>query len=178
MTVFWLDDRAGRYAGLVREHADAFDGVWGDIAPVEFACVAWRLATPPIADPGFIRCHRRVIGVRCERNTYDGSLNARIEIAAPLPAELSRSKTWWRDQGWQEWPEIFGQFVTPTQADLSKTPFVRPVVLVDVPVPLDDLPPTPEAPDADFPATAHRALLVVIRELDRLVAPLITALDG
>ena len=178
MTVFWLDDRAGRYAEVLGQHVAAFDGVWGDIAPVEFACVAWRLATPPVSDPGFIRWHRRVLDVRCTRNTYDGSLNGRVEIASPLPAELGRSKTWWRDQGWQEWPEIFGQFVTPSQADLAKIPYVRPVLLIDVPVPLDDLPPTPDAPGDDFPAAAHRALLVLVRELNRLVAPLITQLGG
>jgi hypothetical protein len=176
MTVFWLDDRDGRYADVLREHAGVFDGIWGDIAPVEFACAAWRLATPPVSDPGFIRRHRRVLSVRCERNTYDGSVNGRVEIAAPPPAELSRSKTWWRDQGWQGWPEIFGQFVTPSQADLAKVPYVRPVLLVDVPVPLDDLPPTPEAPGDDLPETAHRALLVLVRELDSLVAPLISQL--
>jgi hypothetical protein len=177
MTVFWLDDRAGRYAEVLRAHPGEFDGIWGDIAPVEFACAAWRLATPPISDPGFIRWHRRILGVTCTRNAYDGSLNGRVEIASPLPAQLSRSKAWWRDQDWQEWPEIFGQFVTPSQADLSKIPYVRPVLLVDVPVPLDDLPPTPEAAGPDLAETAHRALLVLVRELDRLVAPLLSQLD-
>jgi hypothetical protein len=62
--------------------------------------------------------------------------------------------------------------VTPTQADLAKLPYVRPVL------PLDDLPPTPDAPGDDFPGAAHRAQLVVVRELNRLVAPLITQVEG
>ena len=181
-TAFWLDDlkhtATGRYADVLRDNVGAFDGIWGDIAPVSFACAAWRLATPPGSDPGFVRWHRRVLEVRCERNTYDGSLNAHVEVASPLPAALGTSKTWWRDNGWRGWPEIFGQFVRPTEADLTKIPFVRPVLLVDVPLPLDDLPPTPDGPDRLFAETAHRALLVLVRELNRLVAPLVTRMDG
>lgn len=163
---------------MLRDNVAAFDGLWGDIAPVSFACEAWRLATPPVSDPGFIRWHRRVLTVRCERNSYDGSLNGHLEIASPLPAALQASKTWWRDNGWREWPDFFGQFVTPAKADLAKIPFVRPVLLVDVPLPLDDLPSTPDGPEQRFAETAHRALLVMVRELNRLVAPLVTQLDG
>jgi hypothetical protein len=180
-TAFWLDDpkhtATGRYAGVLRDNVASFDGIWGDIAPVSFACAAWRLATPPVSVPGFIRWHRRVLTVACERNAYDGSLNAHVEIASPLPAALGTSKTWWRDSGWREWPQIFGRFVGPNEVDLTKVPFVRPVLLVDVPLPLDDLPPTPEGPEQRFAETAHRALLVVVRELNRMVTPMVTQLD-
>lgn len=183
-TAFWVDDRdragsvVGPYADLLHEHVAEFDGIWGDIAPVVFACAAWRLATPPVADPGFVRWHQRVLSVRCERNTWDGSLKAHVAIVSPLPAALGTSKTWWRDNGWREWPQIFGQFVEPTEADLAKIPFIRPVLLVDVPLPLDDLPPTPDGPDQRFVQTAQRALLVLVRELNRLVGPVITQVDA
>jgi hypothetical protein len=182
-TAFWVDDRtdrerAGRFTELLNDHIGDFDGIWGDIAPVAFTCAAWRLAIPPLADPGFVRWHRRVLSVRCSRNTWDGSLNAQLTVASPLPAALSASRTWWHDRGWHEWPEIFGQFVEPAKADLAKNPFIRPVLLVDVPIPLDDLPPTPDRPDREFAGTAQRAVLVVVRELNRLVGPVIAQLDA
>jgi len=183
-TAFWLDDRdhadsaTGPYAELLRDHVAEFDGIWGDFAPVAFACAAWRLATPPVADPGFIRWHRRVLSVRCERNTWDGSLNAHVAVVSRLPAALSTSKTWWRDNGWRQWPEIFGQFVEPAEADVAKIPFIRPVLLVDVPLPMDDLPPTPDGPDQRFAETARHALLVLVRELNRLVGPVVIQVEA
>lgn len=181
-TAFWVDDRAqrepdGPFAELLRLHLADFDGVWGDIAPVAFACAVWRLAVPPVADPGFVRWHRRVLSVRCERNTWDGSLKAHVALVAPLPAPLGTSRAWCQDRGWQGWPEIFGQFVEPADADLVKIPFIRPVLLVDVPIPLTDLPPTPDAPDQHLAGTAQRTLLVVVRELNLLLAPVLAALD-
>lgn len=184
--VFWLDPGAdptrsptgGRYAELLRRHVADFDGIWGDISPVAFACTAWRLATPPLADPGFIRCHHRVLTARCEQNTWDGSLIARITVASPLPSALSTVKTWQHDRGWQTWPQVFGQFVEPAQRDLAKYPFIRAVLNLDVPVPLDGLPATPDAPDAAFAATAQRALAGVVREVNRILGPVIAQLEG
>jgi hypothetical protein len=184
--VFWLDPRVdplrlaedGGYADVLRRHLVDFDGVWGDIAPVAFACTAWRLAIPPAADPGFIRCHHRVLTARCEENTWDGSLTARITVVSPLPSALSVSKAWWHDRGWQEWPQVFGQFVEPAQRDLAKYPFIRPVLHMDVPVPLDNLPATPDGPDDTLAATAQRALSCIVRELNRFLAPVVAQLEG
>lgn len=184
-TVFWLDSGAdptrasgdGGYAELVRRHLADFDGIWGDIAPVAFACTAWRLAVPPLAVPGFVRCHHRVLSARCEQNTWDGSLTARITLAVPLPAALDGSKVWWHDRGWQEWPQVFGQFVEPAQRDLAKYPFIRSVLHVDVPVPLDTLPAAPEAPDDTVAATAQQALTGVVRELNRFLGPVVAQLE-
>jgi hypothetical protein len=183
---FWLDPRAdptrrpqdGAYAEVLHRHLADFDGIWGDIAPVAFACTAWRLAIPPIADPGFIRCHQRVLTARCEQNTWDGSLTARLTLACPLPSALTASKAWWHDRGWQEWPQIFGQYVEPAQQDLAKHPFIRPVLYLDIPIPLDDLPPTPEGPDASLAVTAQHALATVARELNRFLGPVLAQLEG
>jgi hypothetical protein len=185
-SVFWLDPRVdtarwsqdGEYADLLHRHVTDFDGIWGDISPVAFACTAWRLAIPPIADPGFIRCHHRVLTARCEQNTWDGSLTARITMASPLPHALSASKAWWQDRGWQQWPQVFGQFVEPAQQDLAKYPFIRPVLHLDIPVPLVDLPATPDRPDGTLAATARSALSGVIRELNRFLAPVIAQVEG
>ena len=110
--------------------------------------------------------------------TWDGSLTARVTMASPLPAALSTSKAWWRDRGWQEWPQVFGQFVEPAQRDLAKYPFIRPVLHLDLPVPLDDLPVTPDGPDETLVATAQRALSSIVRELNRFLGPVIAQLEG
>jgi hypothetical protein len=183
---FWIDGRfdrerarggRSRYAEHMWEHIGEFDGIWGDIAPVAFACAAWRLATPPLASPGFVRWHRRILTATCEPNAWDGSMTARVSLVSPLPAELTASRAWWRDRGWQGWPEVFGQFVEPAARDVTKIPYVRPVLLVDVPIPLDDLPATPDGPVPGLPETATRALTVLVRELDALIAPILDQLE-
>lgn len=184
--VFWIDGRADRerardgvshYSERVWENIGEFDGVWGDIAPVAFACAAWRIATPPLTSPGVVRWHRRILSASCVRNGWDGSLTARVTLVSPLPAALTVSRDWWRDRGWRGWPEIFGQFVEPAEQDLAKVPHLRPTLLVDAPVPLEDLPATPDEPTRDLAETAHRALVVLVRELNDILAPIVTQLE-
>ncbi|MEU8354912.1 hypothetical protein AB0C27_02765 [Nonomuraea sp. NPDC048882] len=176
---FWIDqefdrDRDGRYAVHVRKNLDEFE--WGDIAPVRFACTAWRLAAPPFLDPGYVRWDRRILEATCHRNTWDGTLYARVRVVSPLPEELRRSRTWWRDRGWLGWQETFGQYVEPTQQDLARIPFLRASLLVEAPVPLDDLPPEPEGPHEEVEQSAHRAVTVLARELNALVSPVLDQL--
>jgi hypothetical protein len=90
---FWIDqefdrDRDGRYAVHVRKNLEEFE--WGDIAPVRFACAAWRLATPPALTPGYVRWDRRILEATCHRNTWDGTLYARIRVVSPLPEGPAR----------------------------------------------------------------------------------------
>lgn len=179
-SAFWVEGRTGwdRVHALVHENDFVFEGVWGDIAPVSFACAAWRAVTTPLAEPGYVRWHRRILSASCERNYYDGSLVARLKIVSPPPAELTVSRTWWRDRGWHGWPEVFGQFVVPAEEDLTKIPYVRPVLLVDAPLPLDDLPPAPEGPGDEAAEAARRAIVVLVRELNALVGPILDQLDG
>ncbi|MEO3781979.1 hypothetical protein ABGB12_01510 [Actinocorallia sp. B10E7] len=177
---FWIDrsrDGIDRYAQDVHRHVAEFAASWGDISPVEFACAAWRVATPPLSDPGQVRRHRRILSAECVRNPWDGSLLARVELAAPLPVELTASRRWWRDRGWRDWPKIFGHFVEPAEQDLAKVPYLRTVLRMDAPLPLADLPPAPEEPRPDLPGTAHRALVVVTRELNALLDPILAQLD-
>ncbi|MFI6791483.1 hypothetical protein ACIBG4_29550 [Nonomuraea sp. NPDC050383] len=176
---FWIDqdydrDRDGRYAVHVRKNLEQFE--WGDIAPVRFACAAWRLATPPALNPGYVRWDRRVLSAACRRNTWDGSLNARVTLVSPLPAELTRSRTWWRDRGWAGWQETFGQYLDPTEKDLAHHPFLRTTLLVETPVPLGDLPPEPEGPHDQVERAAERALVVLVRELNALITPILDQL--
>ncbi|MFF5173537.1 hypothetical protein ACFY3U_12955 [Micromonospora sp. NPDC000089] len=183
--VFWLDeefdrehapDGRSRYDAEVRRRLDEFADAWGDIAPVTFAVTAWRLAAG--LDPGFVRWHRRIIAAQCRRSPWDGGLIATVTVAAPWPAELTWSRQWTRDAGWRNWPRLFGQYATPTEQDLTRAPHLRATLLVEAPVPLDDLPPAPDGPDDQVDRAARRAVAVLARELDALLAPMIGQLDA
>ncbi|MBA9004041.1 MULTISPECIES: hypothetical protein [Thermomonospora] len=183
---FWIDhdyDRErsdlgiSRYGEHVRRNISLFADSWGDIAPVTFASTAWRLATTPSLTPGYVRWHRRILYTDCSRNTWDGSLTAHVMLASPPPAELTASREWWHDRGWRGWPRTFGQFLHPSDEDVSKSPHLRPTLLIDAPVPLDHLPAAPEGPHADVEQAAHDAVIVMVRELNDLLTPILRRLD-
>ncbi|MCO8271826.1 hypothetical protein M1L60_14605 [Actinoplanes sp. TRM 88003] len=186
LTVAWIDDHydrenAGvgrsRFAEHVWVHAKEFDDCWGDISPVNFACVAWRLATAPHLDPGFVRLHRRVLRAECRRNTWDGSLTVAVDLVAPWPGELTASRDWTRDRGWRGWPETFGQFLTPSAEELSRIPHLRSTLTAEAPLPLAGLPKIPEDAGPELPDLAERTVAVLVRELNDLLAPLVTRLE-
>jgi hypothetical protein len=188
----WIDERydrahgaggSGRYAQRLWANIGEFEGAWGDIAPVRFCCAAWRIAIPPITDPGFVRWHRRVLSASLLRNSWDGSMIARVALVSPPPAGLTVSRDWWQDRGWQGWPKVLGQVVDPTDQDLAKAPYLRTTVQVDAPVPLERLPAAPETPAGprrpdEVAETAHRALVVLVAELNALLTPIIARLDA
>jgi hypothetical protein len=181
---FWIDtdhDRehaahgTSRYGEVVASNLAEFSDTLGDIAPVRFACVAWRLAVPPALDPGYLRWHRRVLTAEFRRNEWDGGLLARVELVSPRPAALTESREWWHDRGWRDWPEVFGQYVQPSEQDLSRVPFLRASVLIETPIPVDDLPPAPEDP-AEVTGSAPRAVAVLARSLNDVVTPILRQL--
>jgi hypothetical protein len=182
---FWLDENfdrehAGegesRYGAEVRRRVSEFSDAWGDIAPVTFAATAWRLATT--LSPGFVRWHRRIVSASCLRSEWDGSLTCAVTMVSPWPAELTWTRQWWRDQGWRDWPQLFGQYVPPSEQDLTRSPHLRALLLVEAPVRLDDLPPAPDGPDAHLEQTARRAVTVLVRELNALLTPITSQLDA
>ncbi|MBC6459591.1 hypothetical protein [Actinomadura sp. HBU206391] len=181
---FWIDhgydrERAvggpSRYAEHVWSHVSAFEGSWGDIAPVTFACAAWQLATTQM--PPYVRWHRRILSAACDRNPYDGGLTAHVLMVSPLPAELTSSRHWWRDRGWRDWPQMFGQYLDPTDQDQARGPFLRTTLLIDAPVPLGALPTAPDAPSKALADTAELAVSVLVKELNELLNPVIHQLE-
>ncbi|MBM2621035.1 hypothetical protein JIG36_36600 [Actinoplanes sp. LDG1-06] len=187
LDVAWVDqhydrENAGlgrsRFAEHVWVHAKEFDDCWGDISPVGFACVAWRLATAPHLDPGFVRLHRRVVRAELVRNSWDGSLTAAVDLVAPWPAALTTSRSWTQDRGWRDWPETFGQFLAPSQQELSRIPHVRSTLAVQAPLPFAGLPAIPDSPGPELPDLAERAVTVLARELNDLLAPMVTELEN
>ncbi|HXW46706.1 MAG TPA: hypothetical protein VEL03_18090 [Streptosporangiaceae bacterium] len=182
---FWLDesfdrehapDGLSRYEAEVRRRVDEFADAWGDIAPVTFAVAAWRLAAG--LSPGFVRWHRRIQSATCLRSPWDGSLICDVRLVSPWPAELTWTRQWWRDRGWRGWPQLFGQYVPPSEEDLTRSPHLRALLLVQAPVRLHDLPPAPDGPDADVPQAARVAVGVIVRELNDLLIPIIAQLEA
>lgn len=182
--IFWLDDgfdRAhassgdSRYAEAVRAHLSDFDESWGDIAPVGFAAAAWLLATE--LEPAYVRWHPRIMSARCRRNGWDGTLTCETTIAGRWPAELTASRDWTQDRGWRDWPQTFGQYLTPTEQDIVRAPHLRTLLLVEATVPPDHLPAAPAGPDDEVEKAAQRAVAVIARELSDLLGPMLTHLD-
>ena len=169
---------ASRYAEHVQINWADFSDVWGDISPVGFACAAWRLATAPSLDPGYVRFHRRVLSADCRRNEWDGTLLAQVSLVSPWPLELSASRDWGHDRGWRGWPETFGQYLAPSQHELSKIPHARAVVLVDAPLALDLLPTPPDEPGPHLPGLAERTVTVLASELNELLGPMLARLES
>jgi hypothetical protein len=182
---FWLDedfDRehasggSSRYGEETRRRMDDFADTWGDIAPVSFAVVAWRLATA--LQPGYVRWHPRIVSATCLRSPWDGSLIGEVTLVSPWPAELTWTRQWGRDRGWRDWPQLFGQYVAPSEQDLTRSPHLRASLLAQAPVRLDDLPPAPAGPDGDVELAARRAVAVLVRELNEVLNPIIDQLES
>jgi hypothetical protein len=182
---FWIDeqfdrehaaDGRSRYGEEVHRRLDEFAPAWGDFAPVTFAVVAWRLAVS--LTPGYVRTHPRIVSAACARSPWDGSLTCDVTLVAPWPAQLTRSRHWDQDRSWRDWPQLFGQYVGPSDQDLTRAPHLRASLLVEAPVRLDDLPPAPAGPADDVAGTARRALIVLVRELNELLDPLLNQLDS
>ncbi|MEH0845241.1 hypothetical protein V6U81_22895 [Micromonospora sp. CPCC 205711] len=182
---FWLDepvdreqaaDGRSRYDAEVCRRIDEFRDAWGDIAPVTFAVAAWRLATG--LTPGFVRWHRRIVAADCRRSPWDGSLICAVTVVAPWPAELTWTRQWGHDRGWRDWPQLFGQYAPPSEQDLTRAPHLRATLLVEAPVPPDDLPPAPDGPTDQVAPAARRAVTVLVRQLDELLAPMVGQLEA
>jgi hypothetical protein len=183
--VFWIDEdfdrehasgERSRYSDEVRRRIDEFADAWGDIAPVTFAATAWRLATT--MQPGYVRWRPRVLSATCSRSSWDGGLICDVVLVSPWPAQLTWSRQWGRDRGWRDWPQLFGQYVAPSEQDLTRSPYMRASLLVQAPVRLDDLPPAPEGPDGnDVEQMARRAVTVLARELNEILNPIVDQLE-
>jgi hypothetical protein len=182
---FWIDqdfdrehapDGISRYGAEVRERASEFAESWGDISPVTFAATAWRLAAA--LTPGYVRWHRRIVAAACLRSPWDGSLTCEVSLVSPWPAELTWTRQWWRDRGWRDWPQLFGQYVPPSEQDLTRRPHLRASLLVQAPIPLDGLPPAPAGPQDELPGRAQLAVSVLVRELNDLISPMLEQLEA
>ncbi|MCG5214763.1 hypothetical protein [Streptosporangium sp. KLBMP 9127] len=183
---FWIDheydrerarDGISRYGEHLRDNTGDFSDSLGDIAPVAFACTAWRIATSPALSPGYVRWHRRILTAVCVRNQWDGTLSARVELVSPRPATLTWTPDWQGDREWRDWPQTFGQFLEPSEQDLVKTSYLRAMLLIQTPIPLDGLPEAPQEPLDDLEETARRTVALLVRKLNEAITPIVRQLE-
>ena len=118
LAAFWIDydydrenasDDVSRFGAYVRNAssiAESWKGTWDDaqVRQTRFAAAAWETATTPVMSPGYIRRYPRVIGARVEFNAWDATLTGAVELVAPWPEPLARSRDWQHGTWWQDWP--------------------------------------------------------------------------
>ncbi|MFF7795573.1 hypothetical protein [Streptomyces sp. NPDC007991] len=102
----YADDRISRYGAYLRQRPDEFRDGWSDEpapieTPEEFAVHAWRVATPPVMAPGYVRVRPDLRRVTLHRDEDDGSLYAEIHI--PLRHHHIGSGPKRFPYAWQDW---------------------------------------------------------------------------
>lgn len=207
LNAFWADrgydreaasDGVSRYADYVGSRLYWFRdaGCWeqDDSAP-RFAAEAWRIATGPVMVPGYVRCHPKVLNAEVERSEWDGSLLASVDLIAPWPQALQRSREWRDGKWWRDWPsETLGgdeSYRWPSGQDLAASPYLLASASLRFAVPAGQLPrpparpaftelhgPQPTRDDLRVLAeTAQRSVEVLAAELNRVIIPVLAALD-
>jgi hypothetical protein len=179
---FWIDagheGTQARYGEHLRRWRHAFETAEGEkgtggitLDPLHFALGAWEVATRPMAESPYVRCHPRVIDATCHRAEETRGPLAVVELAAPVPVPLPA--------GWATWQLQEGEepaYVAP--------PYERRTALttLELRVPLSpDRLPTPTRARADgLPNLddAQASLEALISELNDVVTPFLRELDA
>lgn len=171
-----------RYGAYVRQRAEQFAETWGDTEPAGFASTAWRVATGPIMSPAYVRYHSRVLSAAVDRNGWDGSLTATVQLVTPWPRPLAASRDWRRDIRWRDWivePGWEGDvYVGPSERDVTQNPYLIASAALVFAVPTGRLPAPPPGPYDDMEDTARRAVAGLVAELNHIVGPAIDTLDN
>jgi hypothetical protein len=98
-------DGHSRFGAYIRQNLHEFhddDPARFSTDPVQFATAAFYVASQPVMAPGYVRTHPRILLTTCDDNTWDGSLLATVDLAAP-------------GLNWCAWP------ATPTGPEHSAT---------------------------------------------------------
>jgi hypothetical protein len=191
LIAFWVDreydrdnasDGVSRYAHYVNQHPPFKPWTDNDQA-VELAVFAWERATGPIMAPGYVRLHPRILAARLERNDWDGSLAAVVDVITGRLAELGQK---WPPHpgthGWLSWPteNVFAsdsiRYLEPSGEDLTKASYMLPSVSLRFPVTVTGLPVREDYPLLE--GACEQAITLVVDALNRVVNPVIEALES
>jgi hypothetical protein len=191
-TAFWVDDDydreyasdgVSRYAHYVNQHPP-FKPWTDNDQDVELAVFAWDRATGPIMAPGYVRRHSRILAVQLERNEWDGSLAAAVNLITGRPAELREQSTAHPGtRGWLSWPTetVFAsdsiRYLDPSGEDLTNGSYLLPSVSLRFKLATPSLPWQP-ARAADFVAICRHAVALVVAALNSMVDPVLEALES
>jgi hypothetical protein len=93
-------DGFSRFGAYLSTRTHDLDLEWS--APADrafsFACWAWRIATPPVMSPGYVRLGPAIESAILWRDSYEGLPAAAVTVCAPLPPALAATRGGWR--GW------------------------------------------------------------------------------
>ncbi|HEX5120460.1 MAG TPA: hypothetical protein VFW65_35210 [Pseudonocardiaceae bacterium] len=113
---FWIDDAYdrdqasnghSRYGAYLADRADQFHEDGQAITdPVQFARLAFTIASSPIMAPGYVHSHPRVLDVLWQRDD-EARMAIQVRLAAPLPEPIAtvigRDRRPWADWS-RPWP--------------------------------------------------------------------------
>jgi hypothetical protein len=186
---FWLDweyDRANadtgtrsRYGNYLYSRAASFAEIWTDDLSVEFAALAWRIATGPIMAPPLVRSHPRVMSATLARSGWNGEMTGDVRLVSPRPRPLANAKTadgaYYQDNDLNAWDQYDGV----GEDDLTRNSYLLTEVRLLWQLPVGKLPVIKEVPtgsDALF-RQAVECLDVLVWALNREVGSVIEQLE-
>ncbi|MBF8185711.1 hypothetical protein ITP53_08155 [Nonomuraea sp. K274] len=179
---FWIDagheGTQARYGEHLRRWRHAFAAAEGEPAaggvtldPLHFALGAWEVATRPMAESPYVRCHPRVLDATCHRPEEAPGPLAVVELAAPAPVRLPGGWSGWQRQGAGE-------------PGYAAPPYERRTALstLELRVPLagERLPTPTRARAEGLPNLddAQASLEALVGELNAVVTPFLRQMDG
>jgi hypothetical protein len=200
-SVFWINDEwdreaasdgVSRYGAYVRDRIrggfdECWDGTFETRLAERFAVLAWNTATGPVMSPPYVERHPAVLSAGLAANveaddSTDLAIIAAVELASLWPAALSRC----RDEArhWRPWV-----YESRLGTDYLRGPFddetarggryaLASLRLVFA-VPCRDLPavPRPTHSHRQVELAARQAVAVLVAELNRVVGPVLAALE-
>ena len=186
---FWLDweydgDNAdtgttSRYGNYLRMNVASFREIWADNPSVEFAAVAWRIATGPVMSPPLVRSHPRILGASVGRSTWNGELVADVELVSPRPAVLANARTpdgrFYGDATLNAW----GEYEGVGEEDLSRGAYLLTSVRLLWQLPAGIAPRITRVPTGhdEIFRQAVECLKTLVWALNREVGPIIEELE-
>jgi hypothetical protein len=167
-------DGMSRYSAYLRQKTHMFL-VDGQGCPptedtVEFACIAWTIARPPIMVPGYVSDHPRIQDATV-RWDDDGRAALATHIAIPAPMAADRLSSRWR--GWTRLPHSQG-WVCP---DDNQHITVLNTLTVLVPLDTGILPAPRYERGVASSDVAKRSIAALCETLNKELADLLTAID-
>lgn len=168
-----------RYGNYLTQRAGSFAEIWYDDPSVEFAALAWRIATGPILAPPLVRSHPRVMDVTVARSGWNGEMTADVRLVAPRPQELAHVKTadgdYWYDNRVNTW----GEYEGVGEEDLTRNAYLFTEARLLWQLPTGKLPQITQVPTGDaLFAQAVECLDVLVWALNREVGPVIERLES
>lgn len=132
-----------RYGAHLERHQDMLRGFDGEaFSPVEFAAGAWRVATAPIMEPGYVRIRPDLAGITAAPAEDDRDLLV-LTVSVRLTIGQLANGALLRCGGWQDWRPVVGyrgEAHRPLEEPADHCRAVLTVAQIRVPVYARDVP--------------------------------------